>query len=279
MSDLSQEEAKKLLAGVVIPPRPSVVTAVMQERNSAIPDLRRVAQLISADVGLSAAVLKTINSPLYGLRRQVSSIDQAVNLLGMKNIGALVIGLALRNTVPAQGLDRFWDGAARSALVASHLARSLGCADKEEAHLFGLFHDCGIPLLMQRFPDYRETLALANRAHDQAFTEVEDARHGTNHAVVGNLLASNWLLPEHLRSAIRMHHDLDVFQSQLSTQALNLVAIGLLAEHIESTFSRLSGDSEWDKMGEAVIRHLMLNPDSLDELRRDAHEMLEETGV
>lgn len=279
MADLSTEETKKLLAGVVIPPRPVVVTAVMEERGRDAPNLRRVAQLISGDVGLSAAVMKTINSPLYGLRRQISSIDQAVNLLGMKNIGALVMGLALRNAVPSKGLDRFWDSAARTALVASHLAHTLGCADKEEAHLFGLFHDCGIPLLMQRFPNFRETLQLANNASDRAFTDVEDSRHGTNHTVVGSLLATNWHLPEHLRDAIRLHHDPSVFQSNHRSEVLNLIAIGHLAEHIESTFSRLSGDSEWDKIERSIMEQLMLSADRLAELIRDAYELLEESGV
>lgn len=279
MADLSVEEARKLLAGVVIPPRPTVVTAVLEERARPEPDLKRVAALIGGDVGLSAAVLKTVNSPLYGLRRQVSGIEQAVNMLGMNNVGALVTGLALRNAVPAQGLERFWDGATRTALIASYLAKQLGCTSREDAHLFGLFHDCGIPLLMQRFPDYRDTLRQANQEHGRAFTDVEDERHATNHAVVGGLLASNWHLPDHLREAIRAHHDLAVFQSGLSSAAMNLIAIGLLAEYIESGHSRLAGDGEWDKLGGAVMAHLMMDADAVEELSRDAREMLEESGL
>lgn len=279
MADLSVEEARKLLAGVVIPPRPTVVTAVLEERARPEPDLKRVAALIGGDVGLSAAVLKTVNSPLYGLRRQVSGIEQAVNMLGMNNVGALVTGLALRNAVSAQGLERFWDGATRTALIASYLAKQLGCTSREDAHLFGLFHDCGIPLLMQRFPDYRDTLRQANQEHGRAFTDVEDERHATNHAVVGGLLASNWHLPDHLREAIRAHHDLAVFQSGLSSAAMNLIAIGLLAEYIESGHSRLAGDGEWDKLGGAVMAHLMMDADAVEELSRDAREMLEESGL
>lgn len=279
MADLSVDEARKLLAGVVIPPRPTVVTAVLEERARPEPDLKRVATLIGGDVGLSAAVLKTVNSPLYGLRRQVSGIEQAVNMLDMNNVGALVTGLALRNAVPAQGLERFWDGATRTALIASYLAKQLGCTSREDVHLFGLFHDCGIPLLMQRFPDYRDTLRQANQEHGRAFTDVEDERHATNHAVVGGLLASNWHLPDHLREAIRAHHDLAVFQSGLSSAAMNLVAIGLLAEYIESGHSRLAGDGEWDKLGGAVMAHLMMDADAVEELSRDAREMLEESGL
>lgn len=279
MTELNAEEAKKLLVGVVIPPRPNVVTAVLEERARPEPDLKRVVTLIASDVGLAAAVLKTVNSPLYGLRREISGIEQAVNMLGMNNVGALVTGLALRNTVPAQGLERFWDGATRTALIASYLAKHLGSVAKEDAHLFGLFHDCGIPLLMQRFPDYKDTLRQANQEHSRAFTDVEDDRHATNHAVVGGLLASNWHLSEHLREAIRAHHDPQVFQSGLSNQTMNLVAIGRLAEHIENSHSRLAGDSEWDKTGAAVMAHLMLDEAAIDELAGDAREMLDESGL
>ena len=114
MVDLTQQEAEKILAGVTIPPRPAVVNAVLEERAKAEPDLRRIAQLVATDVSLAAAVLKTINSPFFGLRRQVTSIEHGVNMLGMKNIGSLVMSLSLRNSVPAQGLDRFWDEAART---------------------------------------------------------------------------------------------------------------------------------------------------------------------
>lgn len=279
MTTLSTAEAEKLIASVVIPPRPSVVAAVMEERNSADPNLARIGQLVAADVGLSAAMIKTVNSPFYGLRQKVTDIDRAVSMLGMKNVVSLVTSLSLRNAVPVQGLDRFWDSAARTALVAAFLAKQLGCAPKEDAHLFGLFHNAGIPLMMKRFPDYRETLMQADSDVSRAFTEVEDERHGTNHAVVGSLLATSWQLPEHMRLAITRHHDLGVYQSTLDSASLNLIAIAHLAEHIESGHSRLSGDAEWDKMGAATMSYLMLNEELLEEMERDARGMLEESGL
>ncbi|NTV95102.1 MAG: HDOD domain-containing protein [Thiobacillus sp.] len=279
MSDLSTAEAEKLLAGVVIPPRPTVVTAVMDEQRSPEPDTRRIAGLIATDVGLSAAVLKTINSPMYGLRRQISAIEQAVALLGMRNIATLVTGLALRNIGSGQGLDRFWDSAARTALIAAYLTKVLGVGNRDDAYLFGLFHDSGIPLLMQRFPDYKDTLRAANDEQALSFTEVEDRGHGTNHAVVGSLLATNWNLPHDLREAVRYHHDLGVFQGDLSAGALNLIALGHLAEHIESSISRLAGESEWQKFAAPVLAHLMLDEAGVEDLRRDAGEMVEESGL
>lgn len=279
MSQLSQAEAEKLIASIAIPPRPSAVAAVMEEQRSNDPSLGRIARLVAADVGLTAAMIKTINSPFYGLRQKVTDIDRAVSMLGMKNVVSLVTSLSLRNTVPVQGLDRFWDSAARTALLAAYLAKHLGGAPKEDAHLFGLFHDAGIPLMMRRFEDYKETLKQANNEQHRAFTDVEDERHGTNHATVGSLLATSWQLPEHIRTAIARHHEQGVFQSGLPAESLNLIAITHLAEHIESAHSRLSGDAEWDKMGQVVLSHLMLGEEQLDELKRDAREMLEEAGL
>ncbi len=278
MGAISETETQRLLAGIVIPPRPTVVSAILEERSRDVPDLRRIAALISEDVALAAAILKTVNSPLYGLRRQISAIDQAVGLLGMSTVATLVTGLALRTSVPAQGLDRFWDGAARTALMSGYIAKHLGCVAPADAHLFGLFRDCGIPLLMQRFGDYKETLRLANAESERAFTDVEDDRHATNHAVVGSLLAANWNLAEDLRTAIRVHHDLDVYQSAHTPNVMNLVAVGILAEHIENSHSRLSGVCEWTKLGEATLKHLMMSEDDMEELSSDARAMLEEAG-
>ncbi len=278
MTDLSIKEAEKLLAGVVIPPRPSVVTAVMEERSRPEPDVQRIAHLISSDVGLSAAMLKAINSPLYGLRRSVTNIDQAVSLLGMKSVSSLVLGLALRKAMPTSGLERFWDSAARTALICSHLSKVLDTASREDAYLFGLFRDCGIPLLIQRFPDYKATLGMANNERERSFTVVEDERHGTNHAVVGSLLASNWHLPDVLRDAIRNHHDLDVYQSSLPAEVLNLIAVGHVASHIENSISMLAQDNEWEKQRHAVLGQLMLSEADFEDMQRDTRELLSEAA-
>lgn len=126
MAAITEQEAQRLLAAIVIPPRPTVVTALMEEGAREDPDLKRVAALIAADVALAAAVLKTVNSPLYGLKRRIGDIDQALSLLGMDNLATLVAGLTLRAGLPVRGLDRFWDSAARTALVSAFVAKQLG---------------------------------------------------------------------------------------------------------------------------------------------------------
>src|SRR5574343_53917 len=86
-------------------------------------------------------------------------------------------------------MDRFWESSALTACVSAELARRLRCVRPDVAYTFGLFHDCGIPLLVKRFPQTKEVLAAANAAEERGFTDIEDGLMGTNHAVVGYFLA------------------------------------------------------------------------------------------
>lgn len=273
MTDLSREDAEKLVAAIGIPPRPAVVLAVMDEKSKEEPDLMVIGDAISRDVGVAAALLKTVNSPLFGLRGPVRSIPHAVSLLGLRQVSTLVNILALKTTLNTQGIERFWDQSARIATLSAWLAGKLG-HDRDNAHLFGLFRDAGIPLLMRRFKDYKDTLRLANQPDSPGFTVVEDARHGVNHAVVGAIVARNWLLPEHLREAIARHHDPDLFFSQTDSNIKNLVALSHLAGQIESRATRNQTDSEWNRFSEPALAWLMLGDEDVEELTHLATSLL-----
>lgn len=278
MHELSREEAEKLVNTIGIPPRPTVVLAVMDEKSKAEPDLMVIADFISRDVGVAAALLKTVNSPLFGLRNPVRSIPHAVSMLGLRQISTLVTSLALRTTLSTQGIERFWDQSARIAMLSAWLAGKLSM-DREGAHLFGLFRDAGMPLLMQRFKDYKDTLRIANQDVQRSFTEIEDERHGMNHAVVGSIVARNWCLPDTLREAILRHHDVSLFQGQADSTVRQLVAVTHLAGQIESRTLNQQDDSEWARFGEPALTWLMLGEDDLADLIQEAGSQLLESTL
>ncbi len=273
MHELNEAETRTLLGNIQIPPQPEIVRAVIAERASDDPNLQRISRLVSNDVGLSAAVLKSINSPYYGLRDKIGSIQQAVAMLGMKNIGALVMGLSLRGSVKVEGIERFWESASRSAELAGLLARSLGTAVAEDAHLYTLFHDSAMPLLMQRFPDYRQTMREMTNTAWVSVTELEDQRHQTNHAVVGGLLASNWGLPTQIRDAISLHHDPTVFLDSTPHEVVTLIALGHIAEHVESAISQEMNDCACDAFGESCRNHLRMEQDELRDFIDSAKDL------
>lgn len=276
------QELEHVLGSVGIPPRPTILMELDSEAGKDEPNFRKIEQLVSSDVGLSAALLKTVNSPFYGLRNKASTISQAVSVLGLTTLTRTVTGLMLRQAFSKPGqvdMERFWDASAKVAKITSHIARKLPGLNKDEVYTFGLFQDCGIPVLMLKFPDYKQTLGIANQAMDRKFTEVEDERHQTNHATVGYLLAKSWNLPKTLCNAIRFHHDFDLISEPLAilpTESQNLIALGLLAERVIQLHSGKSVSAEWHKGGEAALRHLGLSHEELEEIADDAGTLLDQ---
>ena len=256
-----------LVSSIAIPPRPTLLTELQAEMAGADPDFDRIAHLVASDVALTAAVLHTVNSPFYALSRKATTMTEAISLLGLRQIGALVTGFVLRKSVGGgANLTRFWDVTTKRSFALSRLARGLRGVDVDVAQTFGLFCDVGIALLMQRFPDYTATLGAANRSETQAFTEVEQAAHQTDHALIGALMARAWGLPKMVSDAIRAHHDYAVFQDPHSPEGVTrLIAMGLVAELAIQRFAGMNESREWDKGGDAAAGALMLGDADIEE--------------
>jgi len=250
-----------LIRSIAIPPCPALLTEVQKEVDADDPDLGRISHLVGMDVAMTAAVLRTVNSPFYSLARKASTLDQAISLLGLRQIGTLVSGFAVRRALQGGGanLTRFWDVSTKRSYAMSRLARGLRVVDADAAQSFGLFCDVGIPLLMQRFTDYGSTLRTANQSESQPFTEIEQAAHQTDHAMIGALMARSWGLPRLVCDAIRLHHDYAVFQDLTVDEGVQrLIAMGLVAEVAIQRFARLNASVEWIKGGDAAAGALML---------------------
>ena len=275
---LSDTEIERTLKGIAIPPRPQILLKLGAEMKKEDPDPRAIVSLVSADVGLSAAILKTVNSPFFGRANKLSSVASAVGVMGMKMTNQIVTGLVLRNTVTgeARSLERFWDSAEKVAGIAAHIASSIPGGPRDDAYSFGLFRDIGIPILMQKFPNYRETLAMADAVTGESPTFIEDERHDTNHATLGYLVARSWFLPSPLCEAIRYHHDASVFSDKTSIppQALTLVSISHLAEHFHDQYMRMRSNPEWERVREMVLEHLGLQETDYFDLRDELEVMI-----
>ncbi len=274
-------EVDRLLKGISIPPRPEVLARLQKEIESPNMSLTTVAQIINSDVALAAAVMKVANSPGFGLSRKVSTVQQAIPVLGSRTLASLVAGVTLRNSLSggAVRLDRFWDSSLRCAQLCARLTREFRGVPAEHAYTFGLFHDCGIAVLMQRFPDYRDTLQLANSDTSRPFTEVEEARHATHHAVIGYLLTRNWGLPDEISQATLLHHDLSIFEGNADATAARcrtLVSLAELAGCFVGSFMRMNEDSSWTRSRSAVMAHLGLGENDFHDLREMAFELLEQ---
>jgi len=267
---------ERSILDIGIPPCPIILERFMTEARQDEPDFKRLANVIGTDVGLSAGLIKTANSPYFGMRQRVRSVNEALVILGLKTASRAVAGLVLSKAFPnVANLERFWDASARIALLSGWLAQHLNISglQADDAYTFGLFRDCGIPVLLGRFPRYENVLVAANGDVTRSFTEVEAAELPTNHAMVGCLLAQNWWLPEEICLAIRNHHDvlaLESIDSKLPLLSRRLIAIAQLAEYIVQQQLGLSLTQEWNKLGAACLRILDMDETDLETLYIEA---------
>jgi len=268
------------LRDIGIPPRPTILVQIEREMEKDEPDFHHLAAILSSDVALAAALLKTANSPFFGFNKRVRSVPEALLVLGLKLIVQAIAGFSLRRAFQhVPNMERFWDSSAKIARVTGWLARQQGKGGPrpEDAYTFGLFRDCGIPVLMIPFPEYRTVLAEANVAKTRRFTEVENQKIGMNHAEVGASLAESWLLPEEIVLGIRRHHALDVFvaESEAGRIARPMIALSLLAEHLVQRRTGRAQSCEWEKVAGPAMELLGIDAGQIETLTKDCGEALE----
>lgn len=280
-SELNDAQLKRVLQGIAIPPQPQVMVDLHMEQAMPEPDMNRIAQIIAQDVGLSAAMLKFVNSAYYGLPRKITSIQQAVMMLGIKSVSNIINGLAVKSELSDESitaLHGFWDNAMDVASVCSSIAKQIGFKFQDECYALGLFHNAGIPLMISRFSGYRDLLIEAYQEPDFSLTDRENQRFKTNHSVVGYYLAKSWGLPRASSHVIAHHHRLDrLFSERMAgdTKTLTFASILKMAEHICCTYKVLGDaaeDYEWMKVGDFALEHLELTEYDFEGIIEACHE-------
>lgn len=282
--ELSHDDLNKVMASVDIPVCPGVLTEAMSEAQKDEPDIRRLADIITSDPGMSAAALKLANSPLYGGGRLVSSVRNAVERLGTKNIVCVVVASALRASItglPAAWLEQFWRRTSMMALAASLIARRLYGISPDAAYTYTLFHDAAIPLMMKRFPNYGDVLEKCER-EGMLLEQAEAQFFPCTHPIVGSLLVRNWGLPPILGQAIRFHHEPDAYDlpdRTLPGGALSFIAVTQVAEHLLAEIQEGEDLEVGSALFERAIDYLGISPDDLDRLRQQVNAAIEDASL
>lgn len=279
---LSSDATQKLLKGITIPPQPQLMVDLQMELAMPDPSFETIAAIITKDIGIAGSTLKVVNSPFFGLRSKITSIRQALNLLGLRNVINVVNSLSLRNSfsfATLADMTRVWDNAMDVAMASAAIAKLIGIASQDEAYTLGLFHDGGIPLMMDRYVNYLDILSQAYGEPGRRITDVENAAFDTNHAVVGYFVAKAWKLPNHLSQAIADHHKTGpIFadQVQCDPREKNLLAVLKLAENICRSCEVLVGepeDYEFQKIKKDLLIYLGLSDYDYDDLKAEIREL------
>ena len=208
MNRITPEEILRRIAN--IPSLPTVVMELLTTIDQEDVRVETLADKIEQDQALTARTLRLANSSFYGMACQITTIREAIAIVGFRTIRGLATTAGLMGTFAGSdrgGFDAtpFWRHALGAAVCARELATYLDL-NPEHAYVSGLIHDIGRLVLVTQFaPNFEAT--MAHRAqHDCSWLQAERAVLGLDHAAVGQALARQWKFPEATQQAVACHH-------------------------------------------------------------------------
>lgn len=216
-------DLKETLSLETLPGMPQTAARLIRLARDPSQGPAELAVVIETDPGLTAQVLRLVNSSFFGFPCQISSVKQAIALLGIRAITNFVLCQAIFQAIPDARcvlFDRgaYWRDSLRRALFARTLGKLLAVPDVEELFAAGLLQDMAIPLLARKVPDeYSRFFYACNTSkHRVRLSQLEEHVFGWNHAIAAGIVARKWQLPETLAALIESHLTLE--QSPLSSK-------------------------------------------------------------
>ena len=238
---------------------------------------KEFAKPIEADAGLMGQVLRFVNSSYFGFSREISSIPQALALVGVRTIKNFALWSAVFALVPDPkfgpfDLKKLWQDSLRRALFARGLGREIKLPNAEDLFAAALLQDMAIPLLLKELPEHYEALVERRAKEGVRLSQLEREIFGWDHAQAAAALARNWKLPESFARLIERHPSVDelIQQGGGDLDAACVAVAALLPA---------CNDEEWTERGQflAVVPRIWTGDEGrLERLFADTDEAFKE---
>lgn len=219
--ETAEEITEKKLEVIVdkvhnLPTPPIVFTQITKVVNNPNTSAHEIGAIISEDPALTAKVLKMTNSAFYGISKTITSVKQAIVILGLDAIKSLVISASVFEAFSANGaLDRefledFWRHSLLVAFMARIVSKSVKrgfLQDAEVAFAGGLLHDIGKLIMASHLPeDYSKIKTVMQEKPESSEIDIELDVLQFTHSDLGSYMAAKWSLPGEICFAILNHH-------------------------------------------------------------------------
>ena len=206
-------KAADLVTGVVrLVSLPEVCIRVNEMMDEASTSAYDIGKVISQDTGLTARLLKIVNSSFYGFPSKIETVTRAVTVIGLRELRGLVLAASAIETfskIPNDILNmvQFWRHSVYCGVVSQLLAERCNVLHSERLFVAGLLHDIGKLILCHRLPT--ESRLVSDKIQTECLLdfEVEQDIIGFDHAEVGGELIKAWQMPQSLEYALRYHHN------------------------------------------------------------------------
>ncbi len=212
MIEISEELNKKLGEAVErMPAFPKSVQKILELTRDLNCSPKVLVQVIENDPVITMKILRVLNSAYYRLPSKITSINHSVVFLGLNTVKNIALSIAAIGIMPKKNAAGFDVGqyllhSLSTAAIAKHLCGKIGGADPMDCYVAGLLHDFGKVVFAQFMPEqFKIALEKSPELNISLFT-AEQATIGTDHTVVGSMLAEKWQFPKPLIDSIRNHH-------------------------------------------------------------------------
>jgi two-component system, cell cycle response regulator len=233
---MNQELLEEILSCPNLPSLPAVALRVIELTNDSNVKLDELANTIQNDQGLSAKILRTVNSSFYGLRQRCATINKALVMLGLSPVKTLALGFSLVSSLRDDkdkefDFPSYWRRGLYTAVAAKTVAEAAKIKQGDEAFLAGLLQDVGMVAMYRAMPArYLEVLRSAGGNHRQ-LVKHELGIFELQHPDIGAMLAQRWKFPDELILPVKYHERPSAGPNQCSA-IIRLVGLGNIAHDI-----------------------------------------------
>jgi HD-like signal output (HDOD) protein len=230
---LTDEKLLGLVSSIPsLPAAPKIYLDLLEELGSNAPNTREIASIVSRDVALTAKLLQLTRSAYFGVKWNVRTAQQAVEMIGLDIVRALVLnhGMATQFAGNSNVLEAVWKECFDCATLAQGIAKEAGESPEEidNAFVAGLLHDVGALVFATYFgSEQRKIEKLADTKSIPLF-EAEREILGASHAEIGAYLLGMWGLPDSIVEPVAFHHEPD----RCPAQKITTVTTVYLADHL-----------------------------------------------
>ncbi len=208
--ELLGDEKFELPPQFKLPMLPQAVSDFNQAASEEDVTIDRLAGILESDSGLTVEVLKMVNSSIYGFRSKISSVKQAINLLGIPRTKTSVLTMAVKEAMSGCqskliNLKHFWAANMERAIFAKEIAALLH-ADTEIAYAASMLQDFMLPVLTSAMYEQYTDFVDRNGEEQTILTAYEQKKLGWDHAVAAAHITAQWEFPDEIVCCLYLHH-------------------------------------------------------------------------
>ena len=208
---INSEQVKNLIAKIDdLPTLPNVITKIMEILENPKSTARDIDNVIKTDQTLTAKTLKMVNSAYYGFPRRITTVTDAVVILGFNTVRSLALSATVCKMFfgGSKDFDReaLWEHSIAVAFASRIIAKRVRYSDEEEAFVAGLLHDVAKIVEDQYF--HEEFMKAVTKSKNELISLLECERQelGMDHSLIGRRVADKWNLPLKITKVIGYHH-------------------------------------------------------------------------